>query len=91
MRWLDSINNSMDMNLSRLQEIVRASQVVLVVKNPPANAGDARDVSSIPKSGRSLGEGNVNPLQYSYLRNPMDMGAWWATVHGGHKESDMTE
>ena len=90
-RWLDSIADSMDMNLSRLQEIVRASQVVLVVKNPPANAGDARDVSSIPKSGRSLGEGNVNPLQYSYLRNPMDMGAWWATVHGGHKESDMTE
>ena len=82
MRWLDSINNSMDMNLSRLQEIVRASQVVLVVKNPPANAGDARDVSSIPKSGRSLGEGNVNPLQYSCLENPMDKGAWWARVHG---------
>ena len=44
MRWLDGINNSMDMNWSRLQEIVRASQVALVLKNPPANAGEARDV-----------------------------------------------
>ena len=49
-----------------------------VVKNPPANAGD---VGSIPGLGRSLGEGNVNPLQYSCLENPMDRGAWWATVH----------
>ena len=49
------------------------------VKNPPANAGD---VNSIPGSGRSPGEVNGNPLQYSYLGNPMDRGAWWATVHG---------
>ena len=53
----------------------------LVVKNSPANAGDARDVGSIPGSGRYPGEGNGNPLQYSCLGNPMDRGAWWATVH----------
>ena len=53
-----------------------------MVKNPPAYAGDAEDVGSIPGSGRSLGEGNGNPLQYSCLGNPMDRRAWWATVHG---------
>ena len=68
-----------------------ASQVVLVVKNPPANAGNKRDVGLIPGSGRSPGEGNGNPLQYSCLENPMDRGAWWAIVHGATKESDMTE
>ena len=54
---------------------VQASQVVLVVKNPPANAGDVRDVGSIPGSGRSLGGGNGNPLQYFCMENPMDRGA----------------
>ena len=53
-----------------------------VVKNPPANAEDARDVGLIPGLGRSPGEGNGNPLQYSCLKIPMDRGAWWATVHG---------
>ena len=53
-----------------------------VVKNPPATTGDARDAGSIPESGKSPGEGNGNPLQYSCLRNPMDRGAWWATFHG---------
>ena len=53
-----------------------------MVKNPPARAGDARDKSSIPGSGRSPGEGNDNLLQYSYLENSMDRGAWWAAVHG---------
>ena len=53
-----------------------------VVKNPPASAGDARDPGSIPGSGRSSGEGNGEPLQYSHLENPMDGGAWRATVHG---------
>ena len=48
--------------------------------NLPANAGDVRDASSIPGSGRSPREGNSNPLQYSYLENPMDKGAWGATV-----------
>ena len=52
-----------------------------VVKTPPANAGDARDVGSIPGLGRSLGGGNGYPLQYFCLDNPMDRGAWWATVH----------
>ena len=50
-----------------------------VVKNLPANAGD---VGSIPGLGRSPGEENSNPLQYSCLENPTDRGAWWATVHG---------
>ena len=52
------------------------------MKNLPANAGDTRDMGSIPGSGRSPGEGNGNLLQYSCLENPMDRGAWWATVHG---------
>ena len=66
------------------------SQVALVVKNPPANAGDARDAGLILGSGRSPGEGNGNPLQYSCLENPMDRGAWGAAVHGVTKESDTT-
>ena len=56
-----------------------------VVKNPPANVGDIRDTSSIPGRGRSPGGGNGNPLQYSCLGNPMDTGAWWATVHRAAK------
>ena len=52
-----------------------------MVKNPPANAGYVRDVGSIPEVGRSPEEGNGNPLQYSYLENAMDRGAWWATLH----------
>ena len=51
------------------------------VKNPPASVGDVRDLGSAPGSGRSPGEGNGNLLQYSCLGNPMDRGAWWATVH----------
>ena len=58
-----------------------SSQVALVVKNPPANAGDLKDVGSIPGLGRSSGEGHGNPLQYSCLENSMDRGALWATVH----------
>ena len=53
-----------------------------MAKNLSANAGDIRDVSSIPGSGRSLGRGHGNPLQYSCLDNHMDRGAWWAAVHG---------
>ena len=58
-----------------------ASQVVLVVKSPPANAGGKGDTSSMPGSGRSPRRGNGNPLQDSCLENPTDRGAWWATVH----------
>ena len=52
------------------------------VKNPPANTGNIRDMSSIPGSGRSSGGGHANPLQHSCLENPLDRGARWATVHG---------
>ena len=58
------------------------SQVELVVKNLPANAGDLRDTGSIPGSGRTPGERHGNPLQYSCLENPMEGGAWWAIVNG---------
>ena len=56
--------------------------MVLVVKNLPANAGDTRNMGSMPGSGRSPREGNGSPLQYSFLENPMDRGIWQATVHG---------
>ena len=59
-----------------------AFQVALVIKNRAANAGDIRDVGLIPGFGKSPGGGYGNPLQYSGLENPMDRGAWWATVHG---------
>ena len=55
-----------------------ASQVVLVVKNLPANAGDIRDMDSTPGLGRSPGGGHGNPLQCSCLEKPMNKGAWWA-------------
>ena len=55
--------------------------MALLVKNLPANAGDIREVGLIPALGRSPGGGQGNPLQYSSLENPMDRGAWWATVH----------
>ena len=55
-----------------------------MVKNPPANARDIKDAGSIPGS-RSPGEGNGDPFQYSCLENPMDRGAWRATVHGVEK------
>ena len=61
---------------------MEGSQVLLVVKNPPANAGDIRDAGSVPGSGRSPGGGHGNPLQCSCLENPMDRGAWWVRVHG---------
>ena len=58
-----------------------ASQVVPVVNNLPANSGDTGDPGLIPGLGRSPGGGHGNPLQYSYLENPLDRGAWWAAVH----------
>ena len=53
-----------------------------MIKNLPFNAGDTRDMDLVPGLGRSPGEENGNPLQYSCLENPMDRGGWWATVHG---------
>ena len=75
---------------AHLVNAILGSQMALVVKNPPANAGDLRDPVSIPESGRSLGEGNGSPLQYSCLENPIDRGARWFTVPG-MAESDTTE
>ena len=70
-----------------------ASQVALKVKNLPANAGDIRDMDSIPESGRSPGEGHGNPLQYFCLENPMGREAqgWEDYSPQGHKEVDITE
>ena len=82
-------------HLIRVYAACWASQVALAVKNLPANAGGIRDVGSFPGWGRSPGVGNGNLLQYSFffflilqyscLENPMDRGAWWATVHGLQK------
>ena len=71
LKWLGSSSSSRGQN--------KAASSSSEVK---ASACNARDLSSIPGSGRSPGEGNGNPLQYSCLENPMDRGAWWATVHG---------
>ena len=65
--------------------------VALVVKNRPANTGDIRDAGSVPGWGRSSGEGNGNPLQYSCLENPMDRGTWPATVLTGKELNTTTE
>ena len=67
-----------------------ASQVVLVVKNSPANAVNIRHAGLIPELGRSPGGGNGNLLEYSCLENPVDRGALWATAHRV-AESDTTE
>ena len=77
--------------LDKRWNILQASQVALVVKGLPANAGDARDSGSITVSGRSSGVGNGNLLQYSCLENSMDRGAWWAIVHGVAKSQTRHE
>ena len=69
----------------------RASQVVLVVKNPPANAGNIKDVGLIPGSGRSPGGGHGNPLQYSCLENPHGQRSLLGNSSHCHKELDTTE
>ena len=85
-----SINDEQQANQEIQVPYVRASQVVLVVKNPPFNAGGIRDTGLTPGLGRSPGGGNGNPLQYSCLGKPMDRGAQQVTVHGV-AESDTTE
>ena len=62
--------------------LLRPSQVALVVRNPPTNAGDRREAGLIPGSGRSPGGRHNNPRQYSCLENPMDRRAWWTIGHG---------
>ena len=62
-----------------------------VVKNPPANAGDSRDMGPTPGSGRSPGGGRGNPPQYSRLENPRDRRAWWATVHRAAEWAAVTQ
>ena len=69
-------------SFSQVHMTNRASQMALVVRNLPANAGDVRTAGSIPGLGRSPGGGHGNPFQYSCLENPMDREAWRATVHG---------
>ena len=75
------VQESEHIAVSKLKKDLRASQMELVVKNPPANAGDMKDIGSIPRSERSPGGGHGNPLQYSCLENPMDKGAWQAKVY----------
>ena len=75
-----SLSNTINYNL--LRGLQGASQVVLVVKNLPAKAGDMSDAGLIPGSERSPGGGHGNPFQYSCLETPRDRGSWQATVHG---------
>ena len=80
--WLNTLQNLGEKSPEwDLKIVERASQVAVVVKNLPANAGDIRDAGLIPELGRSPGRGHSNSLQYSCLENPMDRGAWRATVH----------
>ena len=79
--WVDPVILSYQFQLTKEDTVSWMSRIVLVVKNPPANAGDVKDVGSISGLGRSPGGGSGNPLQYSCLENPMARGAWWATVH----------
>ena len=64
--------------------------MALVIKNLPTEAGDTGDAGSVLGLGRFPRGGNGNPLQYSFLQNPMDRGAWWVYSPWGHKESDRT-
>ena len=81
---LSRLNNH-SKGICHLSPQMMASQVVLVVKNLLANAGNVRDTGSIPGSGRSHGGEHGSPRQYSCLENPMDRGAWWTTVQGDTK------
>ena len=76
-----NITVTLQVIIMMIYSLVWASQAALVVKKPPANARDIRNVGSTPGLGRSPGGGKGNLLQYSCLENPMDRGAWQATVH----------
>ena len=76
----ENVENCSGFEMDHSYGIIAASQVVLVVKNMPANAGDIRDIVLIPGSGRAPGGGKDNPLQYSCLEHPMERGASWATA-----------
>ena len=84
-------------NLPQSKLSDKSSKLYLILLYFPGGSDDKEsachvgDLGSIPGLGRSPGEGNVYSLQYSCLENSMDRGAWWGTVHGGHKESDTTE
>jgi len=83
MRWLGSITDLIEFEQTPGDRgFPGASQVALLVEDPPAGAGDIRDEGLILKLGRTPGEGNGNPRQYSCLGSSMDRGAWGATVHG---------
>ena len=86
----NSSSNNTNGNTSYLMELW-ASQLMLVVRNPPANAGDVRDTGSVPVSRRSPGRGNSNPFQYSCLENPTGKEAWQATVHRVAKSQTQLE
>ena len=88
MNKIDDNSKKIDKNKNRTTT-QKVPQLALEVKNPPANAGNKRLWFS-PLVQRSPGDGNGNPLQYSCLENPMDRGAWPATVHGVIKDSDTT-
>ena len=81
-KWVTTYSKPTSLEELELFKDDKTSQVVIVVKNPPANAGDKRDEDSIPGSGRSPRGGNVNLLQYSCLENPTDRGVGQARVHG---------
>ena len=72
------VKNKLDNSYKASGMYKGASQVATVVTNPSANAGDIKAVDSVPVWGRSPGEGNVHPLQYSCMEKTMDRGAWWA-------------
>ena len=88
--WVDPVILNYQFQLTKEATVSWMSRIVLVVKNPPANAGHVKDVGSISGLGRSPGGGSGNPLQYSCLENSMERGASWAIVHGV-AESDTTE
>ena len=69
------------LHLTYAHTLIWASQVGLVVKNPPASAGEMRNMGSIPRPRRVPGGGHVNPVQYSCLENPVDKGSWQSIVH----------